>query len=49
MQYLLYCVICFRVQGTIKKVFMVDVVEEALANCKVFTRRHAQDAKVASM
>ncbi len=49
MQYLLYCVICFRVQGTIREVFMVDVVEATLANCKVFLRRHAQDAKVASM
>ncbi len=48
MQYLLYCVVCFRDQSTIKEVFVANVVSnEALANGGVFT--HAQDAKVASM
>jgi hypothetical protein len=48
MQYLLYFVVFFKVQGTIKEVFVADVVEARLANRKVFTRRHTQDAKVAS-
>jgi hypothetical protein len=48
MQYLLYCVVCFRDQNTIKEVFVANVVsKEALANGEVFT--HAQDAKATSM
>ncbi len=47
MQYLLYCVICFRVQGT-TEVFVANAMEVALANCKIFTCRHTHDAKVAS-
>jgi hypothetical protein len=35
MQYLLYCVVCFRVQGITKEVFVADVVDVALANCEV--------------
>jgi hypothetical protein len=37
MQYLLYCVVCFKVQGNIKEVFVADVVEVTLATQKVFT------------
>ncbi len=37
MQYLLYCVVYFKVQGTTREVFMVDDVDVTLANCKVFT------------
>jgi hypothetical protein len=37
MQYLLYCVACFEVQGTTKKVFVVDVVDATLTNHGVFT------------
>ncbi len=48
MQYLLYCVICFRVQGTTKEVFVANAMEVALANRKIFTCRHTHDAKVAS-
>ncbi len=48
MQYLLYFVVCFKDQSTIKEVFVPNVVsKEALANGGVFT--HAQDAKAASM
>jgi hypothetical protein len=49
MQYLLYCVVCFRVQGTTKEVFVVDVMDATLANRMVFIRWHTHDAKVASM
>jgi hypothetical protein len=35
-QYLLYCVVCIRVQGTTREVFVVDVVEVALANRGIF-------------
>jgi hypothetical protein len=37
MEYLLYCVVYFRVQGTTKGVFVVDVVDATLTNCGVFT------------
>jgi uncharacterized membrane protein len=37
MQYLLYCVICFRVRSTTMEVFVADVMDATLANCKVFT------------
>jgi hypothetical protein len=47
MQYFLYHVICFKVEGTTREVFMADVVDVALANCGVFTWQHAHDAKVA--
>jgi len=30
MQYLLYCVICFKVWSTTKEVFMVNVVDVAM-------------------
>jgi hypothetical protein len=46
-QYLLYCVVCFRVQSTTKEVSMVDAIDVTLANHKVFTWWHAHDAKVA--
>jgi hypothetical protein len=36
MQYLLYSVVYFKVQGTTKEVFVVDVVDTALANHGVF-------------
>jgi len=36
MQYLLYCVVCFKVQGTTKEMFMVNVVDTILANLGVF-------------
>ncbi len=48
MQYLLYCVVCCRVQSTTKEVFVADVVDITLANRGVFTRWHAHDAEVAS-
>ncbi len=48
MQYLLYCVVCFRVWITTREVFMVDVVDVALANHGVFMWWHTHDAKVAS-
>jgi hypothetical protein len=47
MQYLLYCVVCFRVQGTIKEVFMLDVVDVTLAIHRVFTQWCAKNAEVA--
>jgi hypothetical protein len=37
MQYLLYCVVCFRVQSTTEEVFVANVVDIALANHRVFT------------
>jgi hypothetical protein len=46
MQYLLYCVVCFGVRGTTKEVFVVDVVDVALANRGVFMRQHTHDAEV---
>jgi hypothetical protein len=49
MQYLLYCVNYFRVRGTTREVFMVNVMDVTLANRAVFMRQHAHDAKVASM
>jgi hypothetical protein len=48
MPYLLYCVVYFKVQGTMKEVFMAEVRDAALANHKVFTCQYAHDAKVAS-
>jgi len=48
MQYLLYCVVYFKVRSTTKEVFVADVVDVTLANRGVFTRRDAHDAKVAS-
>jgi hypothetical protein len=32
MQYLLYCIVCFRVQGTTKEVFVADDVDATLTN-----------------
>jgi hypothetical protein len=49
MQYLLYCVICYKVRGTTTKVFVVDVVDAIVANHEVFTRRHTHDVEVASV
>ncbi len=46
MQYLLHCVIYVQDRGTIREVFMVDVVDVALANCGVFTQWHTQDVEV---
>jgi hypothetical protein len=37
MQYLLYYVVCCKVQGTTREVFVVNVVDATLANYKVFT------------
>jgi hypothetical protein len=48
MQYVLYYVICFKVWGTTREVFVANDVDTRLANCKVFTQRHAHDTKVAS-
>jgi hypothetical protein len=48
MQNLLYCVVCFKVQGTTQEVFVDDDVDVTLANCRVSTRRYAYDAEVAS-
>jgi len=48
MQYLLYCVVCFGVWSITSEVFVVDVVEWTIVNCKVFTCQHAHDAKFAS-
>jgi hypothetical protein len=42
MQYLLYHVICFKVRGNIREVFMANVVEVTLATQRVFTWQHAQ-------
>jgi hypothetical protein len=47
MQYLLHCVVYFKVQSTTREVFMVDVVDVVLANRKVFTQQHTQDVEVA--
>ncbi len=49
MQYLLYCVICFRVRGTTRDVFVVDVMDAQLANHGVFMQWHAYDAEVTLM
>jgi hypothetical protein len=46
MQYLLCCVVCFRVRGTTREMFVVDVMEVTLANREIFTQWHAHDAKV---
>ncbi len=46
MQYLLYYVVCNRVQGTTKEVFMGNIVDTTLANHGVFMQQHAHDAKV---
>jgi hypothetical protein len=43
-----YCVVCFRVQGNIRQVFVVDVMDTTLANHKIFTQWYAHDAKVTS-
>jgi hypothetical protein len=43
----LYRVVCFKVQGTIREVFVVDDVEATSANRGVFMHRHAHDAEVA--
>jgi hypothetical protein len=47
-QYLLYYVVCLKVRSTTREVFMANVVKVALANHRIFMRRHAHDAKVAS-
>jgi hypothetical protein len=47
MQYLLYCVVCFKVQGTTKEMFMANAINATLANHEVFSQCHAHDAKVA--
>jgi hypothetical protein len=48
MQYLLYYVVCFMVQGTTKEMFVVNVVDVTLVNHGVFMRQHTHDAKDAS-
>jgi len=47
MRYLLYCVVCFRVWGTIKEVFVANVMDVTLANHEVFAWWHTHDVKVA--
>jgi hypothetical protein len=47
MQYLLYCVICCKVQNTTREIFVVDAMDATLTNRKVFMQWHADDAKVA--
>jgi hypothetical protein len=47
MQYLLYCVDYFKVQGTTREVSVVDVVDTTLATHEVFMRWYALDANVA--
>jgi hypothetical protein len=49
MQYLLYCVICFKVRSNTREVFVTDVVDATFANCGVFTQQHTHDAEVASV
>jgi hypothetical protein len=48
MQYLL-CVVYFGVWGTTKEVFVVDVMDVTLANCRIFMWQHAHDAEVTPM
>jgi len=48
MQYLLYCVVYFKVRSTTKEVFVADVMDVTLANHEVFTWWHAHDEEVAS-
>ncbi len=45
----MYCVVCFKIRRTIKEVFVVDVMDVALANHWVFTQWHTHDVEVASM
>jgi hypothetical protein len=47
MQYLLYYLIYFRVHGTIREVFVINVMDATLANREVFMWWHAHDAEVA--
>jgi hypothetical protein len=49
MQYLLYCVVFFKVRGTTKEGFMADVMDVTFTNHEVFTQHHTHDAKVASV
>jgi hypothetical protein len=46
MQYLLYCVVCFKVRNTTRDLFMANVMDATLANHGAFTHRHAQDVEV---
>jgi hypothetical protein len=48
MQYLFYCVVYFKVRGTTKEVFVVDIMHTTLANLGVFMQWHTHDAKIAS-
>jgi len=48
MQYLLYCVVCFKVWSTTKEVFVIDVMDATLTNRGVFRRWHVGDVEVAS-
>jgi hypothetical protein len=48
MQYLLYCVVFFRVQSTTKEVFVAHDVDTTLTYHEVFTQWYAHDVEVAS-
>jgi hypothetical protein len=48
LQYLLYCVVYFRVKNTTKDVFIIDVVDVTLVNRGVFMWQCAHDAEVSS-
>jgi hypothetical protein len=37
MQYLLYCIVCFRVQGTTKEVFVADDVDATIKGIYAIT------------
>jgi hypothetical protein len=49
MQYLLYYIVCLKVWCTTREVFVVNVVDVALANCGVFMQWHTHDVEVALM
>jgi hypothetical protein len=44
----LYYVVYFKLQGSIKEVFVADAMEATLVNHRVFMYQHAHDAKVTS-
>jgi hypothetical protein len=48
MQYLLYYVVCFKVWGTTRELFMNNVVDATLTNCRVFMWQYAHDVEVGS-
>jgi hypothetical protein len=48
MEYLFYCVVYLKVWGTIREVFVANVVDATLTNHGVFTQLYAHDVEVAS-